>query len=122
MRRRADLRAIGSLSAAIAGLAVLGGCLFSSPPAPTPTRVRRVGYLASGTRATLQAWADAFIKRLRQLRWVHRDNVSIVWRFGDGRKVRLVPSWQPTSSAGTRKLSSPSHRLQPPDQTTLLSW
>ncbi len=88
--RRAMLRGIGSLSASIAGLSVLGGCQFMSPPTATPPRVRRIGYLFPGSRTFNQPSADAFVGKLRELGWTEGDNLAIEWRFAEGRQ-ELVP-------------------------------
>jgi putative ABC transport system substrate-binding protein len=77
------------LGASVAGLILLGGCQYVSAPTSTVTRVRRVGFLYSGTRTNLQPYADAFVNQLRQFGWVERDNLSIEWRFAEGRNELL---------------------------------
>jgi putative tryptophan/tyrosine transport system substrate-binding protein len=78
------------LGASAAGLALLGGCQVISPPAATSARVRRIGGLYAGGRATLQPFADAFADQLRQLGWVEGENLAIEWRFAEGR-AELLP-------------------------------
>src|SRR5262249_32785066 len=75
---------IGSLGASVAGLTLLGGCQFVARSPSTPTRLRRIGFLYSGARATLQPWADGFVDRMRQLGWVEGGNLTIERRFADG--------------------------------------
>jgi putative ABC transport system substrate-binding protein len=51
--------------------------------------VRRIGYLFSGTRTNNQPWIDAFLDQLRQHGWVEGENITIEWRFADGRNEQL---------------------------------
>jgi putative ABC transport system substrate-binding protein len=84
------MRRIGSSSASIAGLALVGGCQLVSPPAG-----RQRGYAASATSTqaavhSTHPYAAAFLDRLRELGWVEAENLASEWRFADGRD-ELVP-------------------------------
>jgi putative ABC transport system substrate-binding protein len=51
--------------------------------------MRRIGVLSSSTREYAPAAWDAFVDQLRQLGWVEGDNLTIEWRFADGREELL---------------------------------
>ena len=88
--RRAVLRGIGSLGASVAGLTLLGGCQFVGGSPSTPTRVRHIGFLYTGSQVTLQPYRDAFLDQLHQHGWIEGENLTVEWRFADGR-FELLP-------------------------------
>src|SRR5262249_536137 len=90
LSRRALLRGLGSLSASVVGLTLWSGWQFISPPASTPGRMRRVGYLYPCSRTFNQPSADAFVGKLRELGWTEGANLAIEWRFAEG-QYELVP-------------------------------
>src|SRR5215471_4297302 len=87
--RRHVVLNLGRWMAALAGLALVGGCQPTSPRSATPARVRRIGVLYVGTRAGLQAYLDAFRDQLHELGWTEGENLTIEWRFGDGNRERM---------------------------------
>ena len=88
--RRGVLRGIGWLAASVAGVALPGGCHFVVPPTPMPASPRRIGYLFSGSRTANQPWIDALLDQLRTHGWVEGDNLTVEWRFADGRSELLA--------------------------------
>jgi putative ABC transport system substrate-binding protein len=52
--------------------------------------IRRVGYLNSGSATASTRSADAFRHGLQELGWVEGRNISIEWRFGEGKHDRLA--------------------------------
>lgn len=47
-----------------------------------------IGFLGSGTAATLGGWTVAFVKRLRELGWIEGRTVAIEYRWAEGRNER----------------------------------
>jgi putative ABC transport system substrate-binding protein len=74
-------------------LLALGGAAASWPLAARaqPTgKVRRIGFLARTSAASLAPLLDSFRQGLRDLGWVEGGNVSIEYQFGDGQLNRLA--------------------------------
>jgi putative tryptophan/tyrosine transport system substrate-binding protein len=69
---------------------LVGGCQLTIPLTATLTRVRRIGFLYSGSRDGSQAGFDAFVGRLREFGWVEGETLNIEWRFAEGR-ADLLP-------------------------------
>jgi putative tryptophan/tyrosine transport system substrate-binding protein len=75
-------------SLAVAGLGVLAGCGSLLPPARPAATVARIGYLGSTPSAS--PFAEAFRDGLRELGWVDGQNLTVEWRFADGREDQLA--------------------------------
>jgi putative ABC transport system substrate-binding protein len=76
-------------------LALFAGALalfMSFPVAQRPDRVRRIGFLAIRSRSTAShpdPYYDAFEQGMRDLGYVEGQNLTIAWRFADGKYDRL---------------------------------
>jgi ABC-type uncharacterized transport system substrate-binding protein len=70
------------------GLCVLLFLLCISAEAQQPVKVRRIGYLTTGSASSGYA-VEAFVDGLRQLGYVEGQNISIDYRYADGRNERL---------------------------------
>ena len=53
-------------------------------------RVPTIGWLGGGTPATQNLWAVAFTQRLRQLGWSEGTNITIEYRWAEGRPERFA--------------------------------
>src|SRR3954447_22835667 len=71
---------------ALAGLGLVAGCGGVPFLAPAP-RVPRIGFLGLGS--TSDASTAEFLAGLRDLGYVEGQNISIEWRFAEGRADRL---------------------------------
>jgi putative ABC transport system substrate-binding protein len=89
LTRRDMALSLGRWTLCAVGLGLLGGCQLPNPLGETGARGRRIGYLFSGTRTANQPWTDAFLDQLRQHGWVEGENLTIEWRFADGRNELL---------------------------------
>jgi putative tryptophan/tyrosine transport system substrate-binding protein len=49
-----------------------------------------VGFLGQSTRSAASEWAAAFVQRLRELGWIEGRNVTIEYRWGEGREERFA--------------------------------
>ena len=67
---------------------MLAGCGSLQTPARPAATVPRIGYLVSTPSAS--SFAEAFGDGLRELGWVDGQNVSVEWRFADGREDQLA--------------------------------
>src|SRR5262245_15230991 len=47
-----------------------------------------IGFLGANTASAQRQWTDAFVERLRELGWVEGRDVSILYRWGEGRSER----------------------------------
>ena len=68
-----------------------GLCLLAGPPvsfAQTSGRLRRIGFLGTGTAAGLAGWVETLREGLRELGYVEGRNLSIEYRWADGRYDR----------------------------------
>jgi putative ABC transport system substrate-binding protein len=72
-------------SASVASLALLAGC-GRPPEQARPARVYRLGFLGLSSR---QPWTEALLEGLRELGYLDGDNITIEWRFAEGRADRL---------------------------------
>jgi putative ABC transport system substrate-binding protein len=79
MRRRAFIAALG-------GAAALPLAAHAQQAGKLPT----IGYLGSATPATQGQWVAAFVERLRELGWIDGRNVTIEYRWGEGRDERFA--------------------------------
>ena len=51
---------------------------------------RTIGFMGSGTAAAQSEWTAAFVQRLRELGWRDGDNVTIEYRWAEGRSERFA--------------------------------
>jgi putative ABC transport system substrate-binding protein len=66
--------------------------LFFTPlaaEAQEPTRVARIGLLSPFSPSATALWHQAFRQGLRDLGWVEGKNLSIEYRYAEGRNDRL---------------------------------
>jgi putative ABC transport system substrate-binding protein len=73
-------------------ITLVGGVAASAPlavRAQTARNVRRIGFLARTSAASLSPLLDSFRQGLRELGWVEGSNISIEYQFGDGQFNRL---------------------------------
>ena len=79
-------------SAALAAGGILAGCgVLPSPTQPSAT-TRRIGYLAQhgpSPGPAVEADLEAFYQGLRDLGWIEGQNLSIEFRYADGKFDRL---------------------------------
>ena len=52
-------------------------------------KVRRIGYLSTPTRASVEHILDVFLRKLRDLGWVEGQNLIIEYRWAEGDVARL---------------------------------
>jgi hypothetical protein len=96
MNRRESIVAIAAFGAVvrpIASFAQLAG------------NVRRVGFLSLDTPASRVRTTDAFLHGMRELGYVEGKDLTVEWRFADGKFERL-----PGLSGGPRAAESGRHR------------
>ena len=85
-RTRRARRRFLQASLALAGLGLVAGCGGVPWLAPAP-RVSRIGFLGLGS--TSDRSTGEFLAGLRDLGYVEGQNISIEWRFAEGRLDRL---------------------------------
>ena len=73
-------------SLALAGFSLLSGCEGSSQPA---AKVRRIGFLAVGSREGRAFLIEGFLQGLREHGYVEGKNIVIEYRFSEDRNDRL---------------------------------
>ena len=56
--------------------------------AQQPPKVPTIGFLGAGTSSVWSQWTAAFVQRLRELGWVEGRNVTIEYRWAEGRPER----------------------------------
>jgi len=78
MRRRQFITLLG-------GAAVTWPCTVRAQQATVPV----IGLLGSGTAAAQSEWTAAFVQRLGQLGWSEGRNISIEYRWAEGRPERF---------------------------------
>jgi putative ABC transport system substrate-binding protein len=71
----------------VSGLVVLAGSLASG--AQGPATVRRIGLLSQVSPSAAALWHQAFQLGLRDLGWIEGKNISIEYRYAEGRSDRL---------------------------------
>ena len=72
-------------------MTLLGGAAATWPVtarAQQPSKVPTIGFLGAGTSSVWTQWTAAFVKRLRELGWVEGRNVTIEYRWAEGRPER----------------------------------
>jgi putative ABC transport system substrate-binding protein len=63
--------------------------LCSSAEAQQPTKVPRIGFLDPSTASGSAVLVDAFRQEMSKLGWVEGKNISVDYRFADGKRERL---------------------------------
>src|SRR5262245_65725955 len=58
--------------------------------AQQPAKLPTIGFIGSGTAAAQSEWTTAFIQRLRELGWRDGGNVTIEYRWAEGRSERFA--------------------------------
>jgi putative ABC transport system substrate-binding protein len=79
MRRRAFITLLG-------GTAVWPLAARAQQPGKLPI----IGYLGSSTLSAMSQWTASFVQRLRELGWVEGRNVTIEYRWAEGRAERAA--------------------------------
>jgi putative ABC transport system substrate-binding protein len=57
--------------------------------AQQPGKLAKIGYLGSSTALAQSQWTAAFVQRLRELGWIEGRNVTIEYRWAEGRDDRF---------------------------------
>jgi putative ABC transport system substrate-binding protein len=70
-------------------LLALAALAFTSARAQAPAGIRRIGHLSPNFPADAVLWHEAFRLGLRDLGWVEGKNVSIEYRYAEGREDPL---------------------------------
>ncbi len=73
-------------------ITLLGGAAAGWPlaaRAQTPGKLAKIGYLGSSTALAQSQWTAAFVQRLRELGWIEGRNVTIEYRWAEGRNERF---------------------------------
>jgi putative ABC transport system substrate-binding protein len=73
-------------SLVLGGVALLAGCGIPSGPPARPSQLHRIGFLSQGTP---QPAHEGLRQRLRELGHVEGQNLTIEYRFAEGRSDRL---------------------------------
>jgi len=73
-------------------ITLVGGAMVASPLAVygQQSGKRTIGFMGSGTAAAQSEWTAAFVQRLRELGWRDGDNVTIEYRWAQGRNERFT--------------------------------
>jgi putative ABC transport system substrate-binding protein len=73
-------------------IALIGGTTVAWPLAVYAQQLakRTIGFMGSGTAAAQSEWTAAFVQRLRELGWRDGDNVTIEYRWAEGRSERFA--------------------------------
>src|SRR5262249_8913738 len=58
--------------------------------AQQPAMLPTIGFLGSGTPAAHGHWVAAFVQRLRELGWIESRNLTIDYRWAEGRSDRAA--------------------------------
>ena len=58
--------------------------------AQQPAKLPTIGFLGANTPAAMSQWTAAFVQRLRELGWIEGRNVTIEYRWAEGRSDRLA--------------------------------
>jgi putative ABC transport system substrate-binding protein len=73
-------------------ITLLGGAVAAWPLAARgqQAKPRTIGFMGASASAAVSAWVTAFVQRLRELGWREGFNVSIEYRWAEGRFERLA--------------------------------
>jgi len=84
MRRRAFILALG-------GAAVAASMSWPCPsPAQENSQRRIIGLIGASAPAAVSTWVAAFVERIRELGWIEGRNITIEYRWAEGRFDRLA--------------------------------
>ena len=73
-------------------VALVGGaaaCPLAARAQQQTGKIRRIGYLSSGTASGAPGLLEAFGQQLRELGWIEGQNIVIDYRFAEGQSDRL---------------------------------
>jgi putative ABC transport system substrate-binding protein len=76
------------LLALLCGAAAAPGFYPLAALAQQPGKLPTIGFLGATTRPVWSAFVDAFLQRLRDLGWIDGSNVTIEYRWAEGRESR----------------------------------
>jgi putative ABC transport system substrate-binding protein len=71
-------------------ITLLGGVAALPLAAGAQQGARTIGFLGSGTPDAQGQWLAAFVQRLRELGWVEGRNLTIMYRWAEGRSDRAA--------------------------------
>jgi putative ABC transport system substrate-binding protein len=71
-------------------ITLVGSAMAAWPLAARAQQAKTVGLLGSGTAASQSQWTAAFVQRMRELGWIEGRNLSIEYRWAEGRTERLA--------------------------------
>jgi len=73
-------------------ITLVGGAMVASPLAVygQQSGKRIIGFMGSGTAAAQSEWTAAFVQHMRDLGWRDGDNVTIEYRWAEGRSERFA--------------------------------
>ena len=73
-------------------ITLVGGAMVASPLAVygQQSGKRTIGFMGSGTAAAQSEWTAAFVQHMRDLGWRDGDNVTIEYRWAEGRSERFA--------------------------------
>jgi putative tryptophan/tyrosine transport system substrate-binding protein len=77
-------------------ITMLGGAAAAWPllaRAQQPAKLPTVGFLGATTPSAQKKWTDAFVQRLRELDWIEGRNVTILYRWAEGRTDRAAETF-----------------------------
>ena len=63
--------------------------VFGDPDAQPTTKRARIGYLSSASPAATKHFVEAFRQALAELQWIEGQNLTIEYRFAEGKHDRL---------------------------------
>jgi putative ABC transport system substrate-binding protein len=52
--------------------------------------MRRIGFLGAATLSVASQWVAAFVQRLQELGWIENQNLTIEYRWAEGRSERFA--------------------------------
>jgi putative tryptophan/tyrosine transport system substrate-binding protein len=72
-------------------IALLGGAVVAWPLAARAQQAKMptIGFLGTGTPASMGTWVAAFVQRLRELGWVEGRSIVLDYRWAEGRSERI---------------------------------
>jgi putative ABC transport system substrate-binding protein len=73
-------------------LALIGTAVTAWPlaaPAQTTRKTRTIGFLGPLTQSAMSLWTAAFVRRLSELGWTEGGNLTINYRWANGRSEQL---------------------------------
>jgi putative ABC transport system substrate-binding protein len=71
-------------------ITLVGGAAVAWPLAARAQQSKLIGLLGSGTAAGQSDWTAAFVQRLRELGWTEGRNLTIEYRWAEGRSERFA--------------------------------